>query len=458
MQSLATCVRGCLNAPAAASGAVNLIQTRAWPSVLFTNTSPLVVQVVAMSMIRNPDAQLLWSSMTGVSPQGKKRGRARNQMKPKNLNRGQILGIGSKKIGFPGLTKNLVSTQDGPVKQKISEIDEATYTRYEENLNRIRETGGQRRKRKEQSALERGWTGSKSTGRKFGPPQATNQELSFPNFDSILLEFKTVCHMTGNMGRVRRTSALMVAGNKNGTFGYSLTSGKYGSNQKTMKTAVNKAGLRLINIERFEDRTVFHDFFTQYNSTRIFVEQRPPGYGIKAQRGIKAICEMAGIKDLYAKIEGSTNIQCITKAFILGLLRQKSHQTMADEHGLHLVQMRPENDYFPVVLASPSNGKVRTQEEIGHNEILDFRLISYEGHVPNPRPPRKSPWEGSPQWDKHLRCKWAYDSHEKVRQRMWVENGFQQGAIRSHLYEKYPECIEFDFVKARKARQEGNSD
>ncbi len=35
---------------------------------------------------------------------------------------------------------------------------------------------------------------------------------------------------------------------------------------------------------------------------RLFVEQRPYGYGIAAHRGIKAICELAGIKDIYCKV------------------------------------------------------------------------------------------------------------------------------------------------------------
>ena len=39
------------------------------------------------------------------------------------------------------------------------------------------------------------------------------RELTFDNFETILLEFKTVYHMTGNLGRVRRNSILMCTGN-----------------------------------------------------------------------------------------------------------------------------------------------------------------------------------------------------------------------------------------------------
>ena len=108
------------------------------------------------------------------------------------------------------------------------------------------------------------------------------------------------------------------------------------------------------------------------------------------------------------------------------------------------------------MLASPSDGKVRTQAEINHNEILDFELISFEGQLPVPRVVRGNPWVGTPGWDKHLRRSWAYESHERVRRRMRLEHGEAAGAIRSFLYPKYPECVEWDkaeFLRRRMAEK-----
>jgi len=389
----------------------------------------------------------IWSAMLGVSSQGKKRGRARNMLRQKNLNRGQIIGFGKKKMDFPGLTSN--STQgvgQGLKSKKIETMQDKLYDKYEEDLAKIRELGNQKRKRRATGALERGWAGGKIAGKKFGAPISVNKELKFENFQSVILEFKTVFKMTGNLGRVRRTSALMVTGNSNGTFGYSLTAGRYGQNARTLKSSVNRAGLRLHNIARYEDRTVFHDFFTQFGNTRIFVEQRPFGFGIRAHRGIKEICERAGIKDIYCKLEGANNMQHICKAFILGLLRQKTHQELADEKKLHLIEMRPEEDFYPRLVASPSDGKARTQAEIEHNEVLDFQMISYEGHLPVPRT-KRNPFEHHITWENKQRRDWAYEHHDKVRRRMRVENGDVYGAVRSHLYEKYPECIESKYSK-----------
>lgn len=46
------------------------------------------------------------------------------------------------------------------------------------------------------------------------------------------------------------------------------------------------------------------------------------GYGLVCHRAIKCCCEAIGIKDIYAKVEGSKNLQNIIKAFFIGLLQQ----------------------------------------------------------------------------------------------------------------------------------------
>jgi len=418
-----------------------------------------------MSFYKTGDASGLWKAMAGVSAQGKKRGRARNSMKKKNLNVGKRIGYGRAKMSWPGLTSSTISGSGKETKAaKIEPMAEKVYVDYQTELEEARKktsfTTGRRAKI---DPLDRGWTGHKAPGRKYGAPEAANKELTFDNFDSVLLEYKTVFNMTGNMGRTRRNSIMMVTGNGAGAVGYTLSPGKYGQNVRSFRRAVNKAGLRLVNVERYEERTVYHDFFTQYGKTRIFVKQQPPGTGVVAHRVIRAICKMAGIKDLYAVVEGSTkNVQHITKAFFLGLLRQKTHQVLADEKRLHLVEMRAENDFYPRVVATPSQGTVRTKQEIGHNEILDYEMICFEGNLPQWRGSKKNPWLGSPAWDKHLRTKWAYESHPAVRLRMRVEHGDSVGAVRSHLHAKYPECVERDWTKYiamwRERKQSGLDD
>ena len=143
------------------------------------------------------------------------------------------------------------------------------------------------------------------------------------------------------MGRTRRISAFVITGNSNGLAGFAL--GKAQGGQAALRKAKNRAAQKLIFIERYKDHTgnvkiswlklqvefnffdflVLHDFYTRFGNTKIFVQKKPEGYGLVCHRAIKTICEVIGIRDLYAKVEGSTkNVQHVTKAFIVGLIRQ----------------------------------------------------------------------------------------------------------------------------------------
>lgn len=67
---------------------------------------------------------------------------------------------------------------------------------------------------------------------------------------------------------------------------------------------------------------VFHDFFTAFGKTKLFVQKKNEGFGLKCHRAIKEICVALGIKDIRVKLEGSNNLQHIVKAFFIGLLQQ----------------------------------------------------------------------------------------------------------------------------------------
>lgn len=79
------------------------------------------------------------------------------------------------------------------------------------------------------------------------------------------------------------------------------------------------------------------------------------GYGLVCHRVIKKVCELAGLKDIYAKVEGSQNPRNIVKAFVGGLINQKKYQDIANEKKLHVVEIKPEMRNYPVLLAKAEN-------------------------------------------------------------------------------------------------------
>lgn len=138
----------------------------------------------------------------------------------------------------------------------------------------------------------------------------------------------------------------------------------------------------------------------------------PEGYGLVCHRAIRTCCEVIGIKDLYAKVEGPTNLQHIIKAFFVGLLQQKSHEQLAEEKQLHLVEIRKERDYFPVVVASPSY--CRKKEEIPADEILDFKQHVLGGRVVLEKKKFPKFYQVLPGWTTHLKKTLYRRNHDNV--------------------------------------------
>lgn len=313
-------------------------------------------------------AEALWKGVTSVSNAGKKRGRGKGTGRKiaKDLNKGQIIGVGKINMVWPGLTAPVIRGREIIKQVQLPEDPER-----EAKLLKMRNEMGQF-KRLKLSPIERGWSGNKLPGRRVGPPDPIGED-AFEGFDTIVLELKSVFNMTGNLGRKRQISCFVVTGNGQGLAGFGL--GKSLEGKTALKTAKNRAGQRLMYIERYNNHTICHDFASQFGKTKIIVKKKPEGYGLVCHRAIKSICEMIGIKDLHAKVEGSTNLQHIVKAFFVGLLQQKTPEILADETGYNVVELKQENDYYPQLIAKPSETVEVSPQK------LDFQEYVMKGKV-----------------------------------------------------------------------------
>ncbi|KOC64746.1 28S ribosomal protein S5, mitochondrial [Habropoda laboriosa] len=393
----------------------------------------LVPQTLQIQNARNTNffmrrsAAQLWKAVTSVSNAGKRRGRGKNLPKVKDLNEGQKLGWGKIPIMFPGLNINIMQGKTVVTQRRLSEEEQES-----RQLNVAKHVGTSMLFKKFKTpALKRGWTGGHLGGKKIGPPKPIDDD-KFDGFETWMLYSKTVNVMTSIMGRSKRVRCMVITGNGNGLAGFVMITGK--DLRSTIYTAKSRAGQRLIHVERYNNHTVLHDFYTQFGRTKIFVKQKHKGYGLKCHRAIQACCEAIGITDLYAKLEGSSNTGNIVKAFFVGLLQQKTHEDMAKEKKLHLVEIRKENNYFPTVLASPP--VVRDRSEIPPNEDLDFQQYVMKGKVPYWRKKPPPFYAKLPSWQVHLRKEERHRGQDDVVLRLRAE----YGDLCSFLAEKYPEA------------------
>lgn len=351
----------------------------------------------------------VWKTVIGVSAAGAKRGRGKGLGRAfvKDLNKGQIIGVGTKRLVLGGLNSD-VTVANKPVEIHNAGVNEE----FKENLTQIRQRMSTYIKKRE-APLDRGWSGRKAHGRRAGEPDP-HDDTPFEGFDSTVLMLRATTCMTGLKGRFRRMHGLVVTGNGNGLAGFATSIGP--EPKSVVRRARNRAGQALVSIPRWDNHTVLHDFFSKYYFTTVFVSRKPKGYGVRAHRIIKAICKAFGITDLHAKLEGNTSNQInITKAFFLGLMNQRKYDDMAEEKRLHLVDMRNENFYYPTVLASPKS-PIRSELELKKSaENLDFTYFVNQGKIKEVKGARKNLFESLPSWQKHLDKQDYVKNREKTK-------------------------------------------
>jgi len=324
----------------------------------------------------------VWGGVTGVSNQGRKKGRAKGRKKLTNLNRGQVLGVGKVNMQWPGLNAPIINDREAVTVKKLP-----PNPNYEANLKQARDKSA-KTAIQNTPPLERGWIGSRMPGTAFGPPDDL-ADYKFEGFESRVLELRMVSNMTGTLGRKMSFSAFVAVGNKNGIAGFGKGKGQNG--RAALRKAKNSAAQHLYFVERFQDRTVYHNMFTKFKSTKIFIHKKPSGYGLKCHRALKSLCELIGLEDIYCKVEGSTgNVRCITQGFFDALSKQEVHSELAERMGYHVVERRPEREFLPVVLASPS-GPTKTETYKDEEEDLEVRFdrLYYGGRQQLEKPEKK---------------------------------------------------------------------
>ena len=132
-------------------------------------------------------------------------------------------------------------------------------------------------------------------------------------------------------GRRFTFSALVVAGNQSGKLGVAHAKAKQVTD--AIKKATDLAKRRLFQIPLKEGRTLHHDVVAKEGSGKVILRSATKGTGIIASGAIRAVCEVAGIKDIVAKSLGSSNSHNLVRACMKGLLNQLSPKNIFSLRG-----------------------------------------------------------------------------------------------------------------------------
>ena len=134
-------------------------------------------------------------------------------------------------------------------------------------------------------------------------------------------------------GRTFSFSALVVVGDGNGVVGYGL--GKARDVSESIAKAVDDAKKNLVKVPVIKG-TIPHEQKGKYGAGKVLIKPASDGTGVIAGGAMRAVLEIAGVHNVLAKSQGSSNPHNVVKATIDALSKVRSSQEIAKTRGIAL--------------------------------------------------------------------------------------------------------------------------
>ena len=164
-----------------------------------------------------------------------------------------------------------------------------------------------------------------------------NKEQFEEQFEERVIEIARVAKVVKG-GRRFQFRVTIVVGDKRGNIGMGI--GKANAVPDAMRKASDRArkDLRKVNLS---GTTVPHEITGKVAGARVLLKPASPGTGVIAAGGVRAVLELAGVRDILTKSMGSANVLNVVMATFKALDNLKSPHEEAARRGKKVESMLP---------------------------------------------------------------------------------------------------------------------
>ena len=149
-------------------------------------------------------------------------------------------------------------------------------------------------------------------------------------YEELVVEVKSVVKVNKG-GRQRRFSACVVVGDRKGQVGLGI--GKANEVPDAIKKAIQAANKNIVKIPLVDGRTIQHEVTGVNGAAKVFLRPAAAGTGVISGGAVRAVLELAGVKDILSKSLGSRTKLNMATATINALKSVKSVEEVAKLRG-----------------------------------------------------------------------------------------------------------------------------